>query len=293
MLKVPAPTVGFATERVSTTNETPGHSERGDFRTVCDFSHMLADDPLVYPGRPGASHLHAFFGNTGTNAGSTPESIASAGNSTCRGGLVNRSAYWVPAMIDTRDGAPLRPLSSNIYYKTGYRLEPHEINVPPVGLRMIAGNASSAAPQQAAYYICHNTGDGDDRRSRSIPDCPAGSELWQVIAFPQCWNGNDLDSSDHKGHMAYAGRDGCPASHPVGIPEITFNIVYKVNENHATPHWRLASDNYSPELPGGLSSHGDWIHGWKQDIIETFVHRCDRARVDCHSHLLGDGRAIY
>lgn len=28
----------------------------------CYFSHISADDPIVYPGQPGVSHSHTFFG---------------------------------------------------------------------------------------------------------------------------------------------------------------------------------------------------------------------------------------
>ena len=43
------------------------------FVTRCTFSHRLADDPIVRPGQPGASHSHDFFGNRTTNANSTLE----------------------------------------------------------------------------------------------------------------------------------------------------------------------------------------------------------------------------
>src|SRR5437773_1769395 len=42
-----------------------------DFVVSCPFSHRLPDDPIVYPGQPGASHLHDFFGNTSVDAAST------------------------------------------------------------------------------------------------------------------------------------------------------------------------------------------------------------------------------
>ena len=49
------------------------------FLVECDYSHMAEDDPIVYPGAPGASHLHVFFGNTSTNANSTVKSLAQIG----------------------------------------------------------------------------------------------------------------------------------------------------------------------------------------------------------------------
>src|SRR4051812_19414717 len=30
--------------------------------TECPYSHSAKDDPIKFPGRPGASHLHDFFG---------------------------------------------------------------------------------------------------------------------------------------------------------------------------------------------------------------------------------------
>lgn len=93
--------------------------------------------------------------------------------------------------------------------------------------------------------------------------------------------------------MAYpiAGR-GCPATHPVVLPEITFSIVYPVTEANAPLRWRLSSDNYSTSLPGGYSAHADWFNGWQPAIMDTFVRNCNRPVLDCRSHLLGDGRAI-
>lgn len=92
----------------------------GSFRTYCFYSHMAADDPLVAPGRPGGSHLHTFFGNTGVDAFSTADSIQFGGESTCRGGTANRSAYWVPSIIDTNTGQAIVPEFLIAYYKTGY-----------------------------------------------------------------------------------------------------------------------------------------------------------------------------
>ena len=57
---------------------------------------------IVYPLRPGLSHLHTFFGNSdvsGTTSTADLGNLANFGRSTCAGGLANRSAYWVPAMV--------------------------------------------------------------------------------------------------------------------------------------------------------------------------------------------------
>jgi hypothetical protein len=90
------------------------------FRFMCKPSHISKDDPVVYPGQPGASHLHTFWGNTGTNANSNYQSLRTTGQSTCdnRGANtpLNRSAYWMPAMLDGA-GDVVLPDMINTYYK--------------------------------------------------------------------------------------------------------------------------------------------------------------------------------
>jgi hypothetical protein len=50
---------------------------------------------------------------------------------------------------------------------------------------------------------------------------------------------------------------------------------------------------YDSSLPGGYSAHADYFEGWDREVAETFVKNCNTASMDCHSHLLGDGRMIY
>ena len=300
---LPNGSAGYGNERMQATAQVAPLSDIGAFRTVCAFSHMSFDDPIVAPGQPGAAHLHTFFGNTGTNAHSTAESIRGTGNSTCRGGTINRSAYWVPSMVDTATNRAIAPAYANFYYKQGYALNPPTIiQALPVGLRMVAGNAMNAAPgsPEARFKCIGGPNDSNDQYGSAIPNCDAGAQVIQEISFPQCWDGRNLDSPDHKSHMSYPVRQAhspytfaCPSSHPVAIPAISFNIAYLVPSRGATRTWRLSSDVYDRSLPGGYSSHGDWFNGWNKSVSDTWNARCVQSRRDCFSHLLGDGRMMY
>src|SRR5437899_1667298 len=66
----------------------------GGFFLDCFYSHAAPDDPIVFPGAPGASHLHEFFGNRSVNATSTYDSLGTS--TTCRL-LPDASGYWNPA----------------------------------------------------------------------------------------------------------------------------------------------------------------------------------------------------
>lgn len=261
----------------------------GQFRINCSFSHMSFDDPIVYPGAPGASHLHVYYGNDSIDAFSDAEAIATGGGSTCTGGIVNRSGYWVPAIIDTATGAPVVPEGESAlqaYYKTGYHGVPSdEVQNMPAGLRMVAGDATATTPGdlRALYYSC--VGEHSVQQQASFPECAPGDLFVMSVEFPQCWDGVNLDSPDHKSHMAYA-NDGCPATHPVPIPVITQNFRFTTPPS-GTGTWRLASDMY--EGPAGYSGHADWWNGWDHDTFQRVVDHCFQPALDCSMNYLGDG----
>jgi len=294
--KIPKGSVGYSSELLAPTTQQPMYTDIGAFRTVCEFSHMAFDDPIVYPGQPGSSHLHAFFGNTGVDANSTAASIAGSGNSTCRGGTANRTAYWAPAIIDTKDGTPVKPEALITYYKTGYRgIAPAAVQPMPAGLRMIAGDSTASAPTGGgvAIFNCFDPSTGQGPKTVELPTtCPVGNTIWATVVFPQCWDGVHLDSPDHKSHMAYPVNGGCPATHPVPFPEVTLNFAYTVTDAAAVARWRLASDSYDSRIPAGYSLHADWFNGWKPEIIEAFIRNCDQASRDCFAHLLGNGQMM-
>lgn len=311
------PVAGFSTGsgelHIRPTSERAPNSADGAFRTSCGVVKMAKDDPIVFPGEVGRSHLHTFFGNTGVSASSTDLSLRTTGNSSCRGGTANRSSYWVPTMVDTDTGAPIAPRDIGVYYKNGHLPGSELTQSIPEGLRMIAGNPMATAPRgqwgefSYRWKCIGGPNNQNDHYGSDIPPCDPGAEVWQEIMFPQCWDGKNLDSPDHKSHMSFGETHlaaptaskpkgewkwRCPPSHPAMIPAIGFNIVY-VTPPKGTRSWRLASDAYDPGKPGGWSSHGDWFNGWQKDASDAWFEHCIKGMKDCHSHLLGDGREIY
>jgi len=280
----------------ATSTQPATDAEKGAFRIVCDLARVAGDDPIVFPGQPGKAHLHLFWGNTAIRASSTNESLREAGNSTCAGGIANRSGYWVPALVDTATDTVLAPTFAIIYYKSGYGgVDPATITAPPAGLRMIAGDAmdGTQGESEAAYFGCANRYIG---HVQHIPtECDAGDDISVTVNFPQCWDGRNLDSVDHKRHLAFTtatDNHGCPASHPVALPRISINVTFDVTPSSDVSKWRLSSDMYGTDRPAGLSLHGDWMNGWDPGILDRLVKNCINRAVDCHGAMLGDGTEL-
>ena len=198
-----------------------------NFIENCRFSHQAPDDPIVFPGKPGASHQHTFVGNRTTSAFSSFGSLRS-GSTTCMR-ADDTAAYWVPTLY--QGTTPVFPQAATIYYRRGTTAE---LKAFPNNLRMIAGDAAATSPQgrRVTFWSCGVvSGVG---RSETVPTCPEarGSFLRLHIRFPECWDGRRLDTADHSSHMAYAMRGNCPSTHPVEVPQIT--QIYR----YPTQGWR-------------------------------------------------------
>jgi hypothetical protein len=231
------------------------HRGAGYFAVACGFSHRNTDDPIVFPGQAGRSHDHTYFGNTSTNASSTPASLRAAGRTTCRLGA-DTAAYWAPTLLI--GGRAIEPLGAVVYY---VRRTFAQVQAFPAGLEVIAGNAAaqSAQSRQVTFWSCGRT------ISTTVPTCSTGrrSSLRLQVNFPNCWDGSRLDSADHKSHMAYSADGRCSDSHPVEVPAISLVIYYGVAGG---PQTELSSG-------GQLSGHADFVNAWDQRALEALVDR--------------------
>jgi hypothetical protein len=51
----------------------------------------------------------------------------------------------------------------------------------------------------------------------------------------RCWDGKNLDTPDHKSHVAYGSGSGangggnCPSSHPVKLPQVMYELMWNVS----------------------------------------------------------------
>jgi hypothetical protein len=226
----------------------------GIFRSTCLPSHMAMDDPIVHPGMPGASHEHEFFGNATTDANSTYASLRGQATS-CRI-AADTAGYWVPTLL--ADGQRVVPIKMNAYYLRGRALR--RVVAFPAGLKVVAGDSGATAPQSTAVTGWRCAGIATRLTAMPTP-CPAGTDTVLVIRFPQCWNGHDLDSADHRSHLAYQVGGSCPAGYPVRLPQLSLNVHYRLP---GTAGLTLSSGSI-------YSAHADFFNAWNQSVLTRLV----------------------
>ncbi|MFF5497673.1 DUF1996 domain-containing protein [Streptomyces aquilus] len=245
-----------------------------EFNATCDYSHSMPDDPIVLPGLPGASHMHSFFGNKSTDAFSTTQSLLNSKATTCAP-AEDLSSYWIPTLYE--GDKAVEPQNMIVYY--GSRLSDPSATVPfPEGFRMIAGNAKAQTPTPAGspgQYWCAGPG-GEIGRSAdgNWPICAPTAHLTHQLVFPDCWDGKNLDSPDHKSHVAFTYDGKCSGAYPVAIPNLSFVVTYPTQGSAAG--FRLASGMAS-------SVHGDFFNAWDNTAQGHRVKDCITQKAKCNS----------
>ena len=236
-----------------------------EFVAECGFSHRNSDDPIIYPGRSGASHSHDFYGARTTNANTTARRLRRS-RTTCRP-RSDRSAYWVPTVLD--GGRPVRTFETAFYY-VSHHVDRSRLRPYPRGLRVIAGNSKATGPEKekVAQWSCQG---GSSMSYQYIPECPAGTRLELLLRFPDCWNGRSRDSRDHKRHMAYSTAGICPRRHRVPVPELVFKVVYDTR----------GGAGVTTASGPGHTAHGDFFDGWTGRSLRRRINRCLKPKLKC------------
>ncbi|GAB2611311.1 DUF1996 domain-containing protein [Kribbella endophytica] len=249
-----------------------------EFQVNCTVNHRANDDPIVFPNMPGASHEHSFVGNKTTNAATTLASLNAPGPyaTTCLN-PDDLSAYWWPTMF--RGPGTNQPVQQTwhqtIYYKTGI-LDYQAVRPFPPGLRYVVGSPTATldqfrtSPGAVEGWEC-----GDSTHNWDFPsNCPAGTQLNIRYQAPSCWNGRDLDTPDHKSHMAYPVNGSCPSSHPNPVPMLEFKIAFPADGN--VTDVRLASGR-------GYTWHYDFFNAWDVPTLAALVSHCINGGLQCNS----------
>ncbi len=252
----------------------------GNFRVLCEFSHVDYVDPILAPGSAAFPHLHMFWGNTLTDENSTYASLRSTGDSTCDGGPLNRTAYWMPAMFDSNDQVVVPELFI-AYYKAetasdlgGLTAKQDYLRTTaeyPNGFRYLTNPNWASGATQGISWKCETVG----VYTAGIPaSCPSGSALVARAKFPHCWDGENL-WLDGNAHVSYGNGDSewtsCPPEFPVLLPSLTEFAHFPWASDIG--QWKLSTDDMAPGARGH-SWHADWFGAWDNTIQTTWLEDC-------------------
>ncbi|MGV9270580.1 DUF1996 domain-containing protein [Kitasatospora sp. NPDC003701] len=253
----------------------------GTFTSRCgrnENGHLNPDNVIVAPGvSNGAHHMHDYVGNLITDAFSTNGGLAGAGT-TCTNG--DQSAYYWPVLrvLDGTVESDLKAPGGGRDHNKGRILQPAEVGITysstdgdavhamPRFLRIVTGDAKALTngPANAhASWSC--TGFEDRQLADKYPICPAGTRVVRILKFPDCWDGRNIDSANHRTHTAFSKAGACPKNFRV-IPQLVERVAYDVPSGV-----RFAVDSFPEQLHNPITDHGDFVNVMTRDLMDQVV----------------------
>ncbi|WP_433509115.1 DUF1996 domain-containing protein [Nonomuraea sp. CA-143628] len=264
---------------------TQQNGSRGTFSVDCGRNERRifnSDNVIVAPGvANGAQHTHDYVGNVSTNNQSTNESLLAA-STTCRNG--DKSTHYWPVLralgqqefdanrrgggLDGNVGKILTPVQVQITFKGN----PTAKVVPsPQFLRIITGNARVGGAEPNAGWTC--TGFENRQLTDKYPLCPRGSRLVRIFDFQSCWDGQNIDSANHRTHVTFPQADGsCPQGFQP-IPALEHRLVYNVPQGP-----NFAVDGFPEERHKPVTDHSDFINLMNQQQMGQVVNCINSGR---------------
>ncbi len=268
-------------------------ASRGQFETKCGTNangKFNPDNVIVAPGvSNGAHHMHDYVGNQATDAFSSDDDLAN-GRTSCRNQRDKSTYYWPVLRIQNGQNENDAQADGGGNDKNVGEIQtPAQVTLKFVGsptgkvvamprfLRIITGDAKAFVNGNAnanASWSC--TGFENRQLKDKYPLCPEGSKVVRTFKFQSCWDGANIDSANHRTHVAFAGADGrCPSGFKA-IPQLVQRIVYDV-----PPEPNFAVDSFPEQLHKPVTDHGDFINVFADREMRRLVsciNRGDRCR---------------
>ncbi|WP_328391369.1 DUF1996 domain-containing protein [Streptomyces sp. NBC_00400] len=256
-----------------------GNASTGTFTTECgrnEDGHFNSDNVIVTPGvSNGAHHTHDYVGNKATDAFADDNKLA-ASDTTCNNG--DQSTHYWPvlrkldgaaeqkpgAAQDANVGTTLTPATVTLKFRGS---QVGQVEAMPRFMKIITGDAkafTNGTKNANASWSC--TGFEDRQLKDKYPLCPQGSQVVRTFAFQNCWNGRDIDSGNHRDHVAFSDQNGvCPNGFKA-IPQLTQRITYDVPQGQS-----FAVDSFPEQLHKPVTDHGDFINVMPDQLMSKAV----------------------
>ena len=242
----------------------------------------------------------------------TPQDLVDSDCTSCAV-TQDKSAYWTPPLYFLHSNGTaemVEQVGGMLAYYLLYNdaANPNgKITAFPEGFQMISGDkrqrsfpypipdndksswtanqkTQSALSQKALGFNCLNYAATPEASlyRHFLPDkdyldanCVDGIRL--ELMFPSCWNGKDVDSDDHKSHVAFPDlvmSGACPEGFGTKLPSLFFETIFNTYAFKGMDGQFVLSNGD----PTGYGYHGDFQMGWDSvDFLQSAVDTCTNA----------------
>jgi hypothetical protein len=200
--------------------------------------------------------------NGGQNGGQNQSSSAAAPPAEELGGPQGANEE-----VGDNDGEIVEPESATLKFIGGGA---QNVTAMPVGLRVLYGDAKQSTNGPANARPSWTCTGFEDRLTDLYPICPAGSKVERIHAFPNCWDGKNTDSANHRTHIVFANQQGkCPQGFK-NVPQLQVTLVYDVPQD-VQQKGQYKVDAFAQEKHNPRSDHDDFANVMSKKIMGRLV----------------------
>ncbi|RSD08480.1 DUF1996 domain-containing protein [Amycolatopsis eburnea] len=169
--------------------------------------------------------------------------------------------------VGDNDGEIIEPESATLKFIGGGA---QQVTAMPLGLRVLYGDAKQSTNGPANARPSWTCTGFEDRLTDLYPICPQGSKVERIHAFPNCWDGKNTDSANHRTHIVFADQQGkCPKGFK-NVPQLQVTLVYDVPQD-VQQNGQYKVDAFAQEKHNPRSDHDDFANVMSKQIMGRLV----------------------
>ncbi|SEP35243.1 DUF1996 domain-containing protein [Amycolatopsis saalfeldensis] len=165
------------------------------------------------------------------------------------------------------DGDIQRVVSAKLSFGSGGA---RKVVAMPRFLRVLYGDAKEGANGPANARASWTCTGFEDRLTDHYPICPQGSDVERIHAFPNCWDGKDIDSANHRTHIVFPEAGGTCKAGFKAVPQLKITLVYKIPHD-VQVKGQYKVDSFPEEKHNPRSDHDDFANVMSQSQMNRVV----------------------
>ncbi|PXY28180.1 DUF1996 domain-containing protein [Prauserella muralis] len=145
------------------------------------------------------------------------------------------------------------------------------VTAMPQFLRVLTGQAKPTANGDALARPSFTCSGFEDRLVDTYVVCPEGSQVMRVHDFPSCWDGQNVDSPNHRDHIVFPDEatGQCPDGF-TAVPQLRITLTYDI-PRAVQEAGQYTIDSFPEEDNNPASDHDDFANVMGQDLMNRVV----------------------
>ncbi|MBP2323954.1 hypothetical protein JOF56_004339 [Kibdelosporangium banguiense] len=166
------------------------------------------------------------------------------------------------------DGEIQRPAKAELTFRGS---PVGNVEAMPKFLRILYGDAKPSVngnKNTKASWTC--AGFEDKVLIDKYPICPNGAAVKRIHDFPSCWDGQNIDSENHRDHIVFPNQNGQCGNGFKAVPQLRITLTYNIPQE--VQQKRLYKvDSFPEEEHNPLSDHDDFANVMSNQIMNRVV----------------------